>query len=259
MARPARKKSKSGIYHLMVRGANRQEIFHDDEDRHRYLDTLGRYKKEANLGVYGWCVMGNHVHLLLKEGKESLSDTMKRIGVSYVWFYNQKYSTTGHLFQGRFSSEAVDSEDYFKTVIRYIHQNPLKAGFVKKVEEWRWSSYPGYYGSGCIPKGLLDPGFALSLFAKDIQDAKRRFLDFHQNINTDQCLEMEEGKPLKLSDEEVRSLLTELLEGVTLAQVKSLPKPARDAILRKAKAIEGASYRQIARILGISPNLINKA
>ena len=128
----------------MLRGANKQEIFHDDEDSW-FLHTLVRYKKEIELSVFGWCLMGNHVHMLLKEGKESISDTMRRIGVSYVLFYNDKYLTSGHLFEGRFRSEPVNSEAYLKTVVRYIHQNPVKAGLVNRVEEWKWSSCRGYY------------------------------------------------------------------------------------------------------------------
>ena len=88
MPRRAREKSKSGIYHIILRGANRREIFHDDEDYMRFLETLEKYKKKTEIKIYGWCLMGNHIHLLLEEGNEEISITMKRIGVSYVWFYN---------------------------------------------------------------------------------------------------------------------------------------------------------------------------
>ena len=88
MPRMPRQRSNSGIYHIMLRGANRQEIFHDTEDNARFLETLKKYKNESGIKVYGWCLIGNHVHLLLQEGKEYLTVTMKRIGVSYVSFYN---------------------------------------------------------------------------------------------------------------------------------------------------------------------------
>lgn len=108
MPRRAREKSESKIYHVMLRGANRQEIFHDEEDYLRFLETLEKLKKKAEIKVYGWCLMGNHVHLLMGEGREELSTTMKRIGVSFAWYYNWKYNTTGHLFQDRFRSEKVE-------------------------------------------------------------------------------------------------------------------------------------------------------
>ncbi|WLR41554.1 transposase [Bacillus carboniphilus] len=98
MPRGPRERSKSGIYHVIIRGANRQEIFHDDDDFRKFLDTIKKYKIKARMTVYSWCLMNNHVHLLLKEGEESLSTTMKRIGVSYVSYYHRKYKTTGPLF-----------------------------------------------------------------------------------------------------------------------------------------------------------------
>jgi putative transposase len=89
--------------------------------------------------------MSNHVHLLLREGSEDISITMKRIGVSFVSYYNWKYWTTGHLFQDRFKSENMETTEYLLTVTRYIHQNPIKAGIANKVDEWRWSSCVGYF------------------------------------------------------------------------------------------------------------------
>lgn len=135
MPRTAREKSKSGIYHVIIRGANRQEIFHDDQDCLRFLETLERYKSKTEIKIYGWCLMNNHIHLLIEEGKEELATTMKRIGVSFVWYYNWKYNTTGHLFQDRYRSEKVESNEYLITVNRYIHQNPVKARLVRKPYE----------------------------------------------------------------------------------------------------------------------------
>ncbi len=108
MPRRARLKSASGIYHIMLRGANKQEIFHDDEDCRYFLTTIKRYKVISGMDIYGWCLMNNHVHLLLKEGQEEIATTMKRIGVTYVYHYNCKYKTVGHLFQDRFKSENVE-------------------------------------------------------------------------------------------------------------------------------------------------------
>lgn len=140
MPRHSREKSKSKIYHVIWRGASRQEVFHDEEDCMFFLDRLERVKKKAGISVYAWCLMRNHIHLLVREGNESLSITMKRLGVSYVGFYNWKYQTMGHLFQDSFKSEKVENDSYLLTVVRYIHQNPVKAGMVDRVDEWKWSS-----------------------------------------------------------------------------------------------------------------------
>ena len=119
MPRRAREKSNSGIYHIMLRGANRQEIFHEDEDNLRFLVILDKYSRQSEAKVYGWCLMDNHVHILLREGLEELSLTMKRVGVSFVWYYNNKYETTGHLFQDRFKSEKVESKRLYTSNVFY--------------------------------------------------------------------------------------------------------------------------------------------
>lgn len=261
MPRIARQKSSSGIYHIMLRGANRQEIFHDEEDCVRFLDTLDRYKKTSEIKVYGWCLMGNHVHLLLQEGNEELAVTMKRLGVSYAWFYNCKYRTTGHLFQDRYRSEKVESDKYLTAVIRYIHQNPVKAGMVKKPETWKWSSCNAYYLGKDYPFLLLDSNMILGIFSEDNKTALQMFKEFNDNDydseNEDKFIDNEAKN--RLTDEEAREEINKVITGCKIANIKSLAKQQRDEIVRRIKGIDGLSQRQISRILGISLSLINRA
>lgn len=105
--RQARRKSESGIYHIILRGINQQQIFEDEEDSYRFLETLSKYKEQCGYEIYAYCLMGNHIHILLKEGKENLTLVLKRIAGSYVYWYNWKYRRSGHLFQDRFKSEPV--------------------------------------------------------------------------------------------------------------------------------------------------------
>ncbi len=107
MPRVARKKSKTEMYHVIVRGINRQEIFHDEEDFQKYMEILDRTKKVSNCGIYGYCLMGNHVHLVIKETKEEIGKIMKRIGASYAYWYNLKNERIGHVFHDRYKSECV--------------------------------------------------------------------------------------------------------------------------------------------------------
>ncbi|MBD8071163.1 REP-associated tyrosine transposase [Bacillus sp. PS06] len=258
MPRVARVKSTSGMYHIMLRGANKQEIFHDDEDCVKFLDTLEKYKKMTKMNVYAWCLMDNHVHLLLKEGEEDISITMKRIGVSFVMYYNFKYLTTGHLFQDRFKSENVETTRYLLTVVRYIHQNPVKAGMVSRADEWRWSSCQGYYRQSNQAMNLLDDHVILEYFAPDRRVAIHRFKQYNELVNDDKCLGNRDDERRRLSDEEARPIIKEMLDGIEIAQVKSLPKLQRTKVLQKIKRIEVVSQRQAARILGISTNLIYK-
>ena len=102
MPRSARKKGESGIYHITMRGINRQQIFIDDEDAERFLQVVRAAQTISGFTLYAYCLMGNHVHLVLKEGDEPLEKIMKRIGVRYVYWYNWKYMRSGHLFQDRF-------------------------------------------------------------------------------------------------------------------------------------------------------------
>ena len=120
--------------------------------------------------------MGNHVHILLKEGQENLTLVLKRIAGSYVYWYNWKYRRSGHLFQDRFKSEPVENDAYFLTVIRYIHQNPIKAGICKQVDGYKFSSYNEYVKRS----HLVDTDFCLGII--DIEqfiefnDMKRAFI-----------------------------------------------------------------------------------
>jgi putative transposase len=257
LVRKARLKSTTGVYHIMWRGANRQEIFHDDQDFLHYLEILHKYKLQTNMEVYGWCLMTNHVHLLLKEGEEGFSITMKRVGVSYATYYNLKYHTTGHLFQGRFRSETVETRGNLLTVIRYIHQNPLKANMVKRLDEWKWSSCREYYGSYGVQRGLLDSGLILGMYGTDPVLRREGFREFNEAVNHDVCLEDEYRR--RFTDDEAREEIIRLVQGIEIAQVKSLPKLKRDELIRRTKQINGLSQRQISRILGMSRRLVSKA
>jgi putative transposase len=167
MPREARRKSKSIIYHIMIRGINQQNIFADDEDNEKFINILNAYRKKIEYEIYAYCLMGNHVHLLIKEGKEALSNTMKRIGTSYVYWYNWQYSRKGHLFQDRYKSEAVEDDAYFLTVLRYIHQNPVKARLTNNIESYKWSSYQEY----TTKTKIVNVDFALAMFDEDTDKA----------------------------------------------------------------------------------------
>ena len=146
MTRTLRSKSGTGIYHVMMRGVNHQIIFEHPKDYTKFLELLYQmvhptdelnHPIPPNCSIYAYCLMPNHVHILLKEENEGLSSIIKRISAAYALFYNKKYERVGHLFQDRFKSEPVNDESYFFTLIRYIHQNPVAAGLSADV-----ASYP---------------------------------------------------------------------------------------------------------------------
>jgi REP element-mobilizing transposase RayT len=241
MPRQAREKSESGIYHLMLRGINKQNIFEDEEDKKRFLETLKYYRRKSGYLLYGYCLMDNHIHLLIKEKNESISELIKRISSSYVYWYNQKYERCGHLFQERFKSEAVETEEYFLVVLRYIHQHPLKAGITKNISKYLWSSYQGYIGNS----GNIDIDLALDIFSNDRTKAVELFKDYNNENNSDKCLDYTEK--VAVSDKAVMDYLSEM-RITSISQLQQLNKEQRDEVIRKAKKIEGITIRQLARI-----------
>ena len=107
--RKAREKSSTGLYHIVARGLDRQVIFHDHADYNRYLNLLHKKVKETGASLLGYCLMDNHVHLLINEENANISDFMRSVGVGYAWWFNRKYDRSGYLFQNRFHSEIVEN------------------------------------------------------------------------------------------------------------------------------------------------------
>lgn len=245
-------KSSTGIYHMILRGINRQTIFEDEEDAVKFLQTLREYKKESEYEIYAYCLMGNHIHILIKEGKEELGMAMRRIGASYVYWYNWKYERTGHLFQDRYKSEVIEDDKYLLTVLRYIHQNPIKGGIVENIEEYKWSSYNEYINKSKI----IDKDFILDLFSRDRNKAIILFEEFHKEENDRQCLEIDEVRRLKDSD--AIEIIQEVCNVLHCTDIQRFHKDERDKYLKIIKE-EGLSTRQIARLTGISRSIILKA
>ena len=143
MPRIARDYNKLKVYHTIIRGIDKQDIFYSEKDRIKFIEIIKDTKEKYNYELYAYCLMDNHVHLVIYDKNEEISKMMQSIEISYVRYFNQKYERTGHLFQNRFFSKKVEDREYLKMLCRYIHQNPLKAG-VAKTEEYKWSSYNKY-------------------------------------------------------------------------------------------------------------------
>jgi len=253
MPRAARIKSSTGIYHLMARGIHRQTIFSSEEDNTRFLNTLGKYCKKSFCEIYAYCLMGNHFHLLLKEGQEPLATTIKRIGTSYVFYYNWKYNRKGHLFQDRYKSEPVEDNDYFLTVLRYIHLNPLKSGLTNDLASYPYSSYSEYTNQA----KLTNTSFVLKLFSQDQEQAISRFINFHYQSNNDQCLDIPKERET-LSDQRIIQLVYQKYN-IELATLYTKKTEDKRKILRYLKELKGCSLRQLSRLTGLPVNQIIRA
>lgn len=229
----------------MLRGIDKRYIFEENEDREVFLRCLKRAKEKSKFQLFGYCLMDNHVHLLIKEGQESLGYSIKRITVGYVQWHNRKYGRTGHLFQNRYKSECVETDTYLLVVIRYIHQNPFKASLVTNLSEFPWSSYIQYLAE--VPS-IIDREMVLSYFG-----GISEFKDFMQKINSDKCMD-DENKKL-WTDKALRSEIEKICR---LSQISEMDKQDRDNIISMIKKETKASNRQISRVIGIGRGIVER-
>lgn len=247
MPRQARKRAESGIYHIMLRGINQQQIFEDEEDNHKFLQLLNECKEISGFKLLAYCLMGNHIHLLIREGAEPLEQVFKRIGSRFVYWYNVKYQRVGHLFQDRFKSEPVDNDSYLLTVIRYIHQNPVKAGICAKPEGYPYSSWQEYLTTPWI----TDVAFTDSLINRE------DLIDFHKLLGRENCLDIADKPRLRLTDEQAHMAMAKATGCQGAADFQALTPINRDKAVVKLRKC-GLSLRQISRLTGISLMIIRR-
>jgi REP element-mobilizing transposase RayT len=144
MARPLRMDYPDTFYHVLSRGNEKRDIFYDDKDYLRFLETLEKAVERFNLEVHAYVLMKNHYHLLIRTREDNLSRAIQWLGVSYSVWFNRRHERSGHLFQGRFKSFLIENDRYFTAMCLYIHGNPLRVGLVRRLWDYRWSSYRIY-------------------------------------------------------------------------------------------------------------------
>lgn len=168
MGYPPRVCFPGAIYHVTVRGDNREPVFVDDADHQRYLHALRRYKKHFRFTLHAFALMTNHVHLLLEPAADTtVSRIMQCLAISYTRYFNQRWTRVGHVFQGRFHSRLVQEDGYLVVASRYIHMNPVRAGIVSRPEDYAWSSYPAYVDATNNLLQLTDPETVLGMMSPD--------------------------------------------------------------------------------------------
>jgi putative transposase len=153
MARWLRIEVPGGLYHVIARGNERRAIFRDDADRRRYVDRVAHYREKFGFQFLAYCLMDNHVHLAIETGKIPLSKIMAGLQSSYTQYFNRRHDRVGHLFQGRYKAFLVEEDPYALALLRYIHENPVKAKVVERPEQYAWSS-DQFYRKGRGPEWL---------------------------------------------------------------------------------------------------------
>ncbi len=201
MPRKKREWYPGAQYHIMCRGNHRAEIYRDDEDRQVYLTLLEEARKKYSIALISYCLMNNHVHLQVETLDSNPGLFMKMLNMKYAIFFNKKYNFVGHLFQGRYRSELIETDARSLQTSKYIHLNPVKANLVEKPEQYEWSSYQDYLSR--IPqsffegnsflitaKGSIKLNLALDLILKYFKDKSvtlyKEYVEYDLHLYTNQ-------------------------------------------------------------------------
>ena len=242
MPRIARRYSNTEVYHIIFRGNDKQDIFYDDKDKNVFLKMLKETKKKYKLEIYSYCLMSNHVHIVIRVKNEFLSGSMKSLGTRYSKYFNTKLIRSGHLFENRFFSSEVENLSYFLQVCKYIHRNPEKAK-MDTTEKYKWSSYQEYVGN---KNKIIDKKVLLNYFDNNIDKFKKYTLqnDDIESLNRLAVFEIKN----KLDDEDLDKILIEKYKLKFSTDVVNLCIKDKDEILLYLKEVTGTNINQISRV-----------
>ncbi len=179
MARKPRIHYPGAFYHVMLRGNGGQDIFSSSEDRNRFYLLLQEGIERYRHRIHAFCLMTNHVHLLIEVGTIPLSQIMQNLSFRYTRYVNARNNRIGHLFQGRYKALLIDGESYLLELVRYIHCNPVRVGLTASPDTYQWSSHKSYLGRNSIP--WLTSQLVLGQFAVQLGKARKLYHDFVQD------------------------------------------------------------------------------
>jgi putative transposase len=195
MPRIARQKAYDAIFHIMARSISEVDLFKSDDDKRTYLGLIRKYQKLYEFRVYGYCLMSNHVHLIIDANGADISKIMHSINFSYAQIFNKKHGRHGHLFQDRFKSKMVKDERYLLALSAYIHNNPMDMQQYEACpEKYGFSSLSIYLGLNSDPYELVDDGFVMGLFGNNKRAARNKYLQLVYKTNDKQIKEELEFK-----------------------------------------------------------------
>ena len=225
MARRPRLFAPSVLYHVIVRGNHRQKTFVSESDYQAYLQRLAKYRRKYNYSVHAYCLMPNHVHLLVESSAHPLAKFMQGLQQSYTQYFNLKHHKTGHLFEGRYKAIICEKDEYLLELVRYIHLNPVRAAIVKNPEQYPYSGHHAYLQGKDTE--IIDPAAVFELLGGE--RAYKKFI--HDGLR-------DGHKEEYYAVEDQRFLGT---EGFTKKMVEREPEPGSKA--RKRKSIEALAQR----------------
>jgi REP element-mobilizing transposase RayT len=176
MPRKARVEVEGGLYHVITRGNNRRRIFTSPGDYEKFLSLLAKQKTKLPFFLYAYCLMSNHVHLLMERQADAIGQIMHRLLTGYARYYNRRHQRVGHLLQGRYKAILCQSDRYLSELVRYIHLNPVRAKMLKRPEQYEYSSHRAYLG--LAPVGIVDVDPVLRHFGGRRATAREMYRQF---------------------------------------------------------------------------------
>lgn len=217
MSRPLRIEYPSAWYHVMNRGRRREKIFSTSKDYELFVTVLQETVKMFNLKVSAYCLMSNHYHLLLQTPDGNLSRCMRHVNGVYTQRFNRLHKEEGQLFRGRFKAVIVDKDNYLLAVLRYIHNNPVRAGIVENVNDFIWSSHRGYC-SRAKKWDWLHKDFLLSMFSDNNSQAKKGYLGFMEQQESEdiEAFYSKKNLPSILGDDAFKDWVKEKFQDLRL-------------------------------------------
>jgi putative transposase len=241
MSRVARIKKINTINPIIMRGNERKNIFIGDEDRRRFLETLIRMKDKYNYIIEAYCLMDNHVHLLIDDNGNDISTIMKSINISYAYYFNKVYKRVGHLFQDRFISEIVADDKYLVAVSAYIHNNPVRAAIVEKPEEYKWSSMVEYTRNNNTDH-IINSERILSLFSASYKKAIQEYYQYVRKYEKVEEIYMDIDEDML----QVKRQLSEFIENYDQGKIR----------LEKELTIRGVTTDDLKRQRGLRKEIM---
>ncbi len=212
MSIPLRIQIENGMYHIIVRGNNKQDIFINPEDYTFFLKILEQACKKFKITIYTYCLMSNYYHLHIETKEANLVKFMHWLNTEYVININFKYKRTGHLFEGRYKSILVDKDTYCLSLNRYIHLNPVNAGLVKYPGDYLWSSYSSYLRGHPLIQGL-NINFLFDYFGKNKNRAIVNYKEYIYeglNFKQDSIAERIKGELILGNDDFLKRIETKI-------------------------------------------------
>lgn len=253
MPRKARVLSSTGIYHIILRSVNQHIIFEEDTDYRKFLLILSDCKKKYDIDIYAYCLMDNHIHLLIRLPSDKLSIFFKSFETTFVRWYNNKYFRSGHLFQDRFYSSAIESKQAFLSTLIYIHNNPVKANMCRYASEYRWSSNNAFYGA---KNPLVNVSFVYKVAGS--KDSLLHYFAKETDALDDKLFENDHPETKHfLTDEAALAIFKSVTHLSSISDVPTLKRLERNEYVRKLKK-KGLTVKQIARVMDISATTIKR-